>query len=140
MRAYFAPCGMGLGHIVRCEAVLRRLRELTEVDAYFATYSEGLSYARGSGLKALEIPKIRLVMKRNGEIDVEKTLCYITPRLPSIVAKQLAHDLKYMMRLKPDVVISDTRAMVILAAKLARLPCVCLLNQARVFVPGGSAC
>ena len=135
MRAYFAPCGMGLGHIVRCEAVLRRLRELAEVDAYFATYSEGLAYAKGAGLKALEIPRMRLVMKTSGEIDVERTLCHITPRLPSIVAKQLAHDLKYMTLLRPDVVISDTRAVAILAAKLARLPCVCLLNQARVFVP-----
>ena len=135
LRAYFAPCGMGLGHIVRCEAVLKKLRELVPVEAYFATYGEALAYARGAGFKALEVPRFRIIMHHNGEVDVKETLRYLTPRIPIIVAHQLAHDLKYMAALGPDVVISDTRAVAVLAAKLMRLPCVCILNQARIYVP-----
>ncbi len=135
MRAYFAPCGMGLGHIARCEAVLAKLREHGPVDAYFATYGEALAYARGASLKTLEIPRFKVAMKGTGEVDVERTLCHLTPRFPWLAARQLAHDMKYMAALRPDVVISDTRAMAVLAAKMLGIPCACILNQVRVYVP-----
>ena len=76
MRAYFAPCGIGLGHITRCKAVLDRLREHVPVEAFFATYSDALLYARPSGLKVLEVPPLRLMTKDTGEIDVRETILY----------------------------------------------------------------
>ncbi|RLI13683.1 hypothetical protein DRO33_00835 [Candidatus Bathyarchaeota archaeon] len=138
LRAYFAPCGMGLGHVARCEVVLERLREHGPVKAYFATYNEGLSYVQASassGLRGLRIPSLEVVMKKNGEVDVERTLLKMTPRLVKIVGGQLAHDLSYMLSIQPDVVVSDTRAVAVLAAKALGLPCACILNQVRIYIP-----
>ncbi|HDJ26433.1 MAG TPA: hypothetical protein ENF34_03870 [Candidatus Bathyarchaeota archaeon] len=134
LRAYFAPCGMGLGHVARCKVVLERLEQHGPVEAYFATYDEGLSYAEALGLKGVRIPSLDVVMKSNGEVDVERTLLR-APKFLKIIADQLAHDLGYMMAVRPDVVVSDTRAVAVLAAKLLGLPCTCIINQLRIYVP-----
>ena len=137
LRAYFAPCGIGLGHITRCRAVLDRLREHVPVEAFFATYSDALLYARSSGFKVLEVPPLRLMTKDTGEIDVKETILYLASRgrLAAIAVSQLAYDLKYIAATNPDVVVSDTRAMAILAAKILGIPRICITNQIRFYVP-----
>lgn len=134
MRAYFAPCGMGLGHVARCEVVLRRLEQHVPVEAYFATYSDGLSYVEALGLNSLPVPSLEIAMKRVGEVDMERTLTR-APVFFKVIADQIAHDMSYMMALRPDVVVSDTRAVAVLAARALGLPCVCILNQLRIYVP-----
>ncbi len=137
MRAYFAPCGIGLGHVTRCKVVLDRLRTQTPVRAFFATYYDALHYARSAGLDVLEIPPMTIISKDTGEIDVKETILYLASRgrLAAIAVSQLAYDLKYMAAVNPDVVVSDTRAMAIIAAKLLGIPCVCITNQIRFYVP-----
>ena len=137
MRAYFAPCGIGLGHVTRCKVVLDRLKEQVPVRAFFATYYDALHYARSVGLDVLEIPPMTIVSKDTGEIDVKETIIYLTSRgrLAAIAVSQLAYDLKYIAAVNPDVVVSDTRAMAILAAKMLGIPCICITNQIRFYVP-----
>ena len=137
MRAYFAPCGIGLGHITRCKVVLDRLKEQVPVRAFFATYYDALHYARSVGLDVLEIPPMTIVSKDTGEIDVKETIIYLASRgrLAAIAVSQLAYDLKYIAAVNPDVVVSDTRAMAILAAKMLGIPCICITNQIRFYVP-----
>jgi len=137
LRAYFAPCGIGLGHVIRCRTILDDLAKHVPVKAFFATYSDALLYARSSGLKVLEIPPLRLVTKDTGEIDVKETILYLAARgrLAAIAVGQLAYDLNYMAAVSPDVVISDTRAMAVIAAKMLGIPCICLTNQIRFYVP-----
>ena len=137
MRVYFAPCGLGLGHVRRCEIVLRRMREHTPIEAFFATYGEGFHYVAEAGLNALKIRDFRIAMKPNGEVDVERTIRELGYGLKfvGLVAKQLAHDMRYMSAVKPDVVVSDTRAAAVIAAKLSGLPCTCIVHQIRVYIP-----
>jgi len=46
IRIYFAPCGLGFGHIAGCKVIFERLSQMCQVEAYFATYEEALAYAR----------------------------------------------------------------------------------------------
>ena len=137
MRAYFAPCGLGLGHTRRCEIVLKRMREHGPVEAFFATYGEGFSYVAKTGLRALRVRDFKIVMKPNGEVDVERTLRELGYGLKfvGLVGKQLAMDMRYMSVIEPDVVVSDTRAAAVIAAKLLGLPCVCMVHQIRIYIP-----
>ncbi len=135
LRIYFAPCGLGLGHIARCEVIFKRLSRMCQIEAYFATYEEALAYARGKGLKVLEIPRFWLHMGPFGGPDLRMILSRTAPRVPPMALAQLRRDMAYMRALRPDVVVSDTRIVALLAAKLLRLPCVCLLNQLRIYVP-----
>ena len=137
MRAYFAPCGLGLGHARRCEVVLKRLRQHVPVEAFFATYGEGLHYVAEAGLNALKVREFRIAMKPNGEVDVERTLREFGYGLKfvGLVANQLAHDMRYMSAVEPDVVVSDTRAATVMAARLLGLPCACIVHQIRVYIP-----
>ena len=137
MRAYFAPCGLGLGHARRCEVVLKRMRQHEPVEAYFATYSEALAYVKKKGFLALEVPPLRIAMKPHGEVDTERTLRELGYGLKAVhlIGRQLAHDTTYMAAVEPDVVIADTRAAAVLAAKLLGLPCVCIVHQIRIYIP-----
>jgi len=135
LRAYFAPCGIGLGHVSRCVSILHKLREEEDVKAIFATYAEGLNYARELGLRTYAIPELKYAMKPWGEIDVERTLMDPGLKVIDIISRQAAHDLKGMLALRPDIVISDTRAVALLAAASLGIPSICILNQFRAYVP-----
>jgi len=137
LRAYLAPCGLGLGHVRRCEILLKRMREHKPVEGFFATYGEGFSYIKKAGLRALRVRDFKIAMKPNGEVDVERTLRELGYGLKfvGLVGKQLAQDVRYMSAIGPDIVISDTRAVAVMAAKLLSLPCVCIVHQIRIYIP-----
>jgi UDP:flavonoid glycosyltransferase YjiC (YdhE family) len=49
--------------------------------------------------------------------------------------KQVDAEINFMQAFEPDVVVSDSRASSLVAAKLLDIPRVCILNQFQVFIP-----
>lgn len=135
MRVLFTPSGVGLGHVGRCIPIARRLKSWG-AEILFSTYREGLKYVQQEGFHAIEAPDIGVAVKPDGSIDFRLTTVNPGPFLTVYtIMKQIDAEVDFMQAFKPDVVVSDSRASSLVAARLLDIPRVCILNQFQVFIP-----
>ena len=135
MRVLFTPSGVGLGHVGRCIPIARRL-EKDGAEILFSTYREGLKYVQQEGFQAVEAPDIGVAVKPDGSIDFRLTTVNPGPFLTVYtIMKQVDVEVNFMQAFKPDVVVSDSRASSLVAARFLDIPRICILNQFQVFIP-----
>jgi UDP:flavonoid glycosyltransferase YjiC (YdhE family) len=135
MRIYFAPCGIGLGHVGRSVPIARRLME-KNAEVVFSTYREGIRFIQKERLPLIKAPPIGFQVKPDGTIDFRQTAINPGPFLASFTAlEQVNAEIKTIGEFKPDIVVSDSRISPLLAARLLRIPRVCILNQFQVIIP-----
>jgi UDP-N-acetylglucosamine--N-acetylmuramyl-(pentapeptide) pyrophosphoryl-undecaprenol N-acetylglucosamine transferase len=135
MRVLFCPSGVGLGHVGRCIPVARRLeRDGTEI--LFSTYSEGVRYVQHEGFPVVEAPSIGVAVKPDGTIDFRQTTVNPGPFMAVFTSwRQVDAETKFMKAFEPDVVVSDSRASSLIAARMLGIPRICILNQFQVIIP-----
>jgi UDP-N-acetylglucosamine--N-acetylmuramyl-(pentapeptide) pyrophosphoryl-undecaprenol N-acetylglucosamine transferase len=135
MRIYFAPCGIGLGHVGRNVPIAREL-EKQKATVVFSTYLEGSSYVKNEKMPLINAPPIGFQVKPDGSIDFRRTAVNPGPIFASFtLMKQIDAEVKQIKRFNPDVVVSDSRASTLLAARLLEIPRICILNQFQVIIP-----
>lgn len=135
MRVLFTPSGTGLGHVGRCIPIASRL-EKNGAEIMFSTYREGLKYVQQEGFQAVEAPDIGVAVKPDGSIDFRRTTVNPGPFITIYtIMKQVDAEIDFIQGFKPDVVVSDSRASSLVAAKLLGIPRICILNQFQVFIP-----
>jgi UDP-N-acetylglucosamine--N-acetylmuramyl-(pentapeptide) pyrophosphoryl-undecaprenol N-acetylglucosamine transferase len=135
MRVYFAPCGIGLGHVGRCAPIARRLLE-KGAHVVFSTYAEGVRYVERERFPLIKAPPVGFQVKPDGSIDFRQTAINPGPFLASFtLLKQIDAEVGTIEGFKPDIVVSDSRASSLLAARLLRIPRICILNQFQPIVP-----
>ncbi len=135
MRVLFTPSGTGLGHVGRCIPIASRL-EKNGAEIMFSTYREGLKYVQQEGFQAVEAPDIGVAVKPDGSIDFRLTTVNPGPFITIYtIIKQIDAEIDFIQGFKPDVVVSDSRASSLVAAKLLGIPRICILNQFQVFIP-----
>jgi UDP:flavonoid glycosyltransferase YjiC (YdhE family) len=131
----FTPSGTGLGHVGRCIPIAKKL-EKNGVKVLFSSYREGLKYIKQEGFDAVKAPDIGVQVKQDGSIDFRLTTVNPGPFLTIYtIMKQIDSEINYMQAFKPDVVVSDSRASSLIAAKILDIPRICILNQFQVFIP-----
>jgi len=135
MRVYFSPCGIGLGHVGRCIPIARSLRE-KNIEVMFSTYQEGIHYVEREKFPLVKAPPIGFQVKPDGTIDFRQTAANPGPFLASFtLMKQVNAEIEAIESFKPDIVVSDSRASPLLAAKILGIPRICILNQFQVIIP-----
>jgi UDP-N-acetylglucosamine--N-acetylmuramyl-(pentapeptide) pyrophosphoryl-undecaprenol N-acetylglucosamine transferase len=135
MRVLFCPSGVGLGHVGRCIPIARKI-EQDGAQILFSTYSEGVKYAQYEGLPVVEAPSIGVAVKPDGTIDFRQTTVKPGPFMAIFTFwKQVDAEIKIMKTFEPDVVVSDSRASSLIAAKALGIPKICILNQFQVIIP-----
>ena len=134
MRVYFGVCGVGLGHVGRCISIAQSLLKRGD-EVVFSTYSDALGYLAHEGIPFLEAPAIRYDVKQDGEVDFRQTTVYPGAFSSLIFLSQVSAEIRYIRAFKPYVVVSDSRASTIAAAKLLNLPVLTILNLYRVRIP-----
>ncbi|MGA9387388.1 MAG: glycosyltransferase [Candidatus Bathyarchaeia archaeon] len=135
MRVYFAPCGIGLGHVGRIVPIARRLQE-GHSEVAFSTYRDGIYYVQHEKLPLMKAPPIGFQVKPDGSIDFRQTAVNPGPFFASFtLLKQMNAEVRFMESFKPDIVVSDSRVSSLLAARLLRIPRICILNQFQIIVP-----
>ncbi len=135
MRVYFAPCGIGLGHVGRCIPIAKKLVE-KRVNVLFSTYREGLSYVKQEKFSLFEAPPIGFQVKPDGTVDFAQTVVDPGPFFASFTfLKQLNAEIQTIENFRPDIVVSDSRISPILAARILGIPRICILNQFQVIIP-----
>ena len=135
MRIYFSPCGIGLGHVGRCIPIAKRLMQ-KNIKVMFSTYREGIHYVEREKLPLVKAPPIGFQVKPDGTIDFRQTAVNPGPFLASFtLMKQVNAEIEAIQSFKPDVVVSDSRASPLLAARILGIPRICILNQFQVIIP-----
>jgi UDP-N-acetylglucosamine--N-acetylmuramyl-(pentapeptide) pyrophosphoryl-undecaprenol N-acetylglucosamine transferase len=133
MRIYFAPCGIGLGHVGRCIPIARKLENAQMV---FSTYREGTNYVKQEGFPLIEAPPIVFQVKPDGSVDFRQTAVNPGPFIASFtLLKQVDSEVKTIQRFKPDVIVSDTRLSPLVAGRILRVPRICILNEFQPIIP-----
>jgi UDP:flavonoid glycosyltransferase YjiC (YdhE family) len=135
MRIYFAPCGIGLGHVGRVIPIAKKLLE-KNTQVTFSTYADGIRYVENEKLHLMKAPPIGFRVKPDGSIDFRQTAINPGPFFASFtVIEQVNAEVGFIESFKPDVVVSDSRASTLLAARLLGVPRICILNQFQVIIP-----
>ncbi|MCW4027209.1 MAG: hypothetical protein NWE76_06985 [Candidatus Bathyarchaeota archaeon] len=135
MRVYFGVCGIGLGHAGRCIPIAKRLVE-RGAEVLFSTYRDAVEYVEHAGFPLVEAPSVGFVVKPDGTVDFRQTVANPGPILASFtLTKQVEAEIRFMRAFKPDVVVSDSRVSPLLAAKMLKIPDVCILNQFQIIIP-----
>jgi len=132
LRVYMAPCGIGLGHITRLHPIADELNKRGD-QTVFSTYLDGLEYARQNNLPTFEAVPLNFRVTSDGTIDFKMTAATSGFSLGiRRFLRQVTREIEFLKRFKPDVVVSDSRASSLVAAKLLRIPVALVLNQFRV--------
>jgi UDP-N-acetylglucosamine--N-acetylmuramyl-(pentapeptide) pyrophosphoryl-undecaprenol N-acetylglucosamine transferase len=135
MRVYFAPCGMGLGHVGRSTPIAKKLLK-GNAEVMFSTYQEGIRYIEHEKLPLVKAPPIGVQVKPDGSVDFRQTAVNPGPFLACFtILQQINAELRFLESFKPDIVVSDSRLTTLLAARLLGIPRICILNQFQVIVP-----
>ncbi len=132
MRVYLAPCGIGLGHITRTHPIADELSR-RGAETVYSTYLDGLDYARRNLLPTYEAVPINFKVTNDGAIDFKRTAATSGFSLGvRLFLRQVTREIQYLKQFRPDVVLSDSRASSLVAARLLRIPVALMLNQFRV--------
>ena len=137
MKVQFAPAGIGLGHVARCVPIAKGLLQ-KEADArvLFSTYTDGVAYTRHEGFPLARAPPIGFKVKPDGTVDFKQTVANPELFFASFkLLRQIGAEIRIMQHFKPDVVVSDTRVSPLAAARLLRIPRLCILNQFQIIIP-----
>ena len=132
MRVYMAPCGIGLGHITRLHPIAEELNK-RGISTVFSTYLDGLEYAKRNRLPTFEAVPLNFRVTADGAIDFKMTAATAGFSLGiRTFLRQVTREIQFLKRFRPDVVVSDSRASSLVAARLLRIPVALVLNQFRV--------
>jgi len=132
LRVYLAPCGIGLGHITRVHPIAEELTRRGD-QVIFSTYLDGLEYAKKKNLPTFAAVPLNFRVTPDGTIDFKMTAATAGFSLGiRTFLRQVTREIQFLKQFKPDVVISDSRASSLVAARLLRIPVALILNQFRV--------
>ena len=133
MRIYFAPNGIGLGHVGRCVPIARKLENAQIV---FSTYREGIDYVKQEGFPLIVAPPIVFQVKPDGSVDFRRTAVKPGPFIaPFTLLEQVDSEVKTIQHFKPDVIVSDSRISPLVAGRILRIPRICILNEFQTIIP-----
>jgi UDP-N-acetylglucosamine--N-acetylmuramyl-(pentapeptide) pyrophosphoryl-undecaprenol N-acetylglucosamine transferase len=132
VRAHVAVCGIGFGHASRSLPIIRRLLARGH-DVTVTSYGDGLSYLKASGVEVNAVTGVDYGRSPDGGVSVNWTILR-NLLLPLKVSHQILQEMALIERWRPDVVLSDTRASAVIAARALGVPVLTLLNQYRTAI------
>jgi len=132
VRAHVAVCGIGFGHASRSLPIIRRLLARGH-DVTVTSYGDGLSYLKASGVEVNAVTGVDYGRSPDGGVSVRWTILR-NLLLPLKVSHQILQEMALIERWRPDVVLSDTRASAVIAARALGVPVLTLLNQYRTAI------
>ncbi|HIQ29563.1 MAG TPA: hypothetical protein EYH45_03265 [Candidatus Caldiarchaeum subterraneum] len=126
MRIHVGVCGIGFGHSSRSLHVVKKLLE-HGYEVSVSTYGEAVNFFLRHGIPVNRVTSVKYGVAENGSVSVKRTLAE-NILLPLTLASQVLEEYNLIGE-ETDLVISDTRASTLLAAKMKRKPVILILNQ-----------
>lgn len=136
-KIYIAPCGIGLGHVRRMEALAESLKKIGIKDIRFSTYGVGYQYVSKLYCDACvyKSPEIDLIFNEDGYFDFHNTIVRFGVISLYRFIKQVGYEIGRLNSFKPDVIVSDSRLSTTLAGWVLGIPTITVLNQLNISIP-----
>jgi uncharacterized protein (TIGR00661 family) len=133
LKVYIASCGIGLGHVTRCEPIARALKN-HGVNVAFSTCFEAVDYLTKMGYKVFKTIQMSYVTNESGAVDYKASLAHYPGFFQAIKLslKELIFEFKRIKSYHPNLVFSDSRLAPILIAKALKIPSILMLNQFKI--------
>ncbi|MFH0862141.1 MAG: glycosyltransferase [Candidatus Altiarchaeota archaeon] len=125
MRIFIPMCGEGLGHTSRCLALGSELAGAGH-EVHFGAYGYSKTLIEKSGYKAHEIPSEIKLVGKGGSLSMGKSVEATLKNAQIFGGPKI---LKLIEQVRPDVVVSDSYYLGILAAKAKKKPVYAMVNQ-----------
>lgn len=128
MKIMLFVCGEGLGHTSRCIPLAQQMEEAGH-DVLIGAYGYSRELIEKKGLTTVEIPPEIQLVGDAGSLDLKRSV------LASIKSGQVSGIRKISRQLKefkPQVVLSDSYYIAILAAMFRRIPVQLMINQSNM--------
>ena len=138
MKVYFSVIGIGLGHMTRCLAIADKLAA-QGVECIFSSYGKAACISKNTGYETHVSKPLMWCEDKEGQLDLEKTILNGLPIFARIV-EHFFHEDRLMKKLKPDLVVCDSRYSTIPASKNLYVPRVYITNQPKVYMPNSGEC
>lgn len=135
----FSACGIGLGHVGRLKPFAREMYEDGH-KIYFTGYGDSLDQLKDDKFTIHRVPKITFYENPDGSFNSVKT-SVLAPYLVGRFMNQVKTEYNYMVKYKPDIVISDTRYSTVFGAKKYKMahapdmPILIITNQTSAILP-----
>ncbi|MEM3185358.1 MAG: glycosyltransferase [Conexivisphaerales archaeon] len=124
--------GTGLGHAARVSLIAEKLTK--EFDVYFTSWDDGARYLGKRGFRVFDVRSVDIEWNEQGRISFKGTVKRL-PYFYSDFASQIMQERNIMEKLKPKLVISDSRLSAIIAAKIMNVKTMLITNQLRISLP-----
>ncbi len=131
-RVHIAVFGVGLGHAARMSLVADTLKE-EGIILSFSSFFYVVDYLRKKGFRCERVAPMDIGW-RDGGVSTADTFRRI-PKLFANFASQVRQESRIINKLQPDLVISDSRLSVVVAAHIAKIPSITVSNQLRILLP-----
>jgi uncharacterized protein (TIGR00661 family) len=129
MKIQLYMCGEGLGHTSRCLALGKELIDAGH-ELSFHAYGISKKHVEKNGFQAFEIPsEIKLVGKA-GSLDINESM---KASIKDMEPLGLPKVLSQVRDGRPDVIISDSYFLAIIAAKIQNVPAYLIVNQTNTY-------
>lgn len=132
MKVYITPCGIGLGHSGRMLSVAEKLKK-KNVEIIFSTYGPAYNFVKKNGYNVFDAPDI-MWSETDGVVDIGKTVA-TSPVNAKKVLNHYLLECKRIKKLKPDVILSDSRYTPILASSKFKISSIYVANQIKFVFP-----
>jgi uncharacterized protein (TIGR00661 family) len=131
--AYISACGIGLGHIGRVVAVADELRA-RGVESVFSTYGPAYDYIRACGYEAYDSPMMMWEENSDGSIAVTASVAKMALYIKTF-AIHMEQEKRRLLKVKPDVILVDSRYSTLFATEFLDAPYFFLSNQVKFLMP-----
>ncbi len=131
-RAYIGVYGVGLGHASRMLMVAERLRA-HGYTLEFSSFGDAVDYLTMHGYRCNVVPEVEFGWNPISGFNVKRSIMKIPENLFNFT-RQLRLEMESIARLKPDIVISDTRLSTLFAGIMLGIPCMVILNQIKLLL------
>ncbi|VVB53617.1 UDP-N-acetylglucosamine--N-acetylmuramyl-(pentapeptide) pyrophosphoryl-undecaprenol N-acetylglucosamine transferase [uncultured archaeon] len=125
MKVLIFTCGEGLGHATRCISIGRQLVESGH-EVAFGSYGYSKKIIEDSGYKAYTVPPEMTLVGKDGAFDL---VASVSSSIRHTSPLGVASVLKTVDEVKPDVILSDSYMLGVLAGKIRKTKSLLLLNQ-----------
>ncbi|MCX8193366.1 MAG: UDP-N-acetylglucosamine--N-acetylmuramyl-(pentapeptide) pyrophosphoryl-undecaprenol N-acetylglucosamine transferase [Nitrososphaeria archaeon] len=126
VKIHLGVCGIGFGHSARAVAIAKALKD-QGWSLTISSYDEGLEYLKRFNLDVYRVPGVSYGILSEGKVSIKMTI-FKNIFMPVKIAEQVSHEITLIDR-ETDLVISDTRASTVIAAKILGKPVLTILNQ-----------
>jgi UDP:flavonoid glycosyltransferase YjiC (YdhE family) len=99
----------------------------------FSSFGEAADYVTMHGYRCRKVAPVEFAWSIEGGFSVKNSIAYV-PLWFANFSRQVNQEIRNLIAIEPDVVVSDSRLSPIIAARILKIPAIVVLNQVKLLL------